>query len=300
MSFPPNCTIATCDPSESFYGYRPNLGIDVFFAIVYTAVISYSLYIVFRKKSWLGYTIALIIGSLLELIGYASRIYGYADPFITDGWIAQYTSLTLAPVFMSASIYVCIGQLADYLGRGRFNIRPRLYTRIFIPSDIFALVIQSSGGGISITERSAQNGGVTTGQGIIIGGLSLQVISLTIFFVLFLGVISPTDLFQSRRLRKLTGRDKRVRTFVILISVAILLIIGRSIFRTIEFSQGVFGKLGHNEILFIILDGFPVAIATSILALYHPVYCIPSTPRGADSQELGTLAEDGRYRPVSA
>jgi len=202
---------------------------------------------------------------------------------------------------LESSIYVCIGRLADYLGRGTFNIRPRLYARIFIPSDIFALVIQSSGGGISINEKIPLNGGVTTGQAIIIGGLTLQVVSLAIFFVLFVGVIWPADLFRSRRLRKLAGRDGRLKIFAVLISVAILLIIGRSIYRTVEFSQGIFGSLSHNEVLFIILDGFPMAIATSILVLYHPVYCIPSTSTSPDagSQELRFLSEDARYRPVS-
>jgi ABC-type Co2+ transport system permease subunit len=103
MSFEANCALDTCDVSQSFYGYRPNLGIDIFFAVVYSAVVPYCLYIIIREKKWLGYTIALIIGSLLELLGYVSRIYGYVEPFVRIGWIIQYTSLTLAPVFMTAS-----------------------------------------------------------------------------------------------------------------------------------------------------------------------------------------------------
>ncbi|KAI1809081.1 RTA1-domain-containing protein [Poronia punctata] len=296
-----NCTLDTCPASQSIYGYRPNLGVDIFFVIVYSSIVSYCLYIISReKKGWLSYNIAIILGSLLELVGFVARIYGYVDPFVNIPWILQYTFLTIAPVFMTAAIYVCIGRLADYLGRGLFNIRPRLYARIFIPSDILALLIQSSGGGLSSSEKDSVDEGVTAGQSIIISGLALQVISLTIFFLLFLAVVGPARLFLPRghRSGKLSRADRRVRTFVILVSVAILLIIGRSVYRTVEFSQGIYSPLGHKEVLFIILDGFPMAIATSILVLFHPVHMIPSTPRAVSGHELGYLPNHAQYRAV--
>ncbi|KAI1819384.1 RTA1-domain-containing protein [Xylaria intraflava] len=271
---PSTCTLATCNPSQSYYGYRPNLGIDVFFAIVYTAAIAHCLYMILsrRKREWLGYTLAVLVGALLELVGFSARIYGYVHTFVRIGWIIQYSIITVAPVFMTAAIYVCIGRIADTLGRGVFNIRPRLYTRIFIPSDVFALITQAAGGGVSFTETAPidGSGGISAGQGLILGGLALQVVSLTVFLALFMGVLWPSDLF--RRDKKL-GRDaRRVRTFAVLLLVAIVLIIGRSIFRAVEFSQGIFGALSHDEILFIILDGFPVGIATAILVIFHPFY----------------------------
>ncbi|GAP86976.1 putative sphingoid long-chain base transporter RSB1 [Rosellinia necatrix] len=297
MDLSPDCTLDTCSPSESFYGYRPNLGIDIFFALVYIAIIAHCIFIITKKRQWLSYTITVLIGALLELVGFAARIYGYADPFVRIGWIIQYSVITFAPVFMTAAIYVCIGRIADYLGRGIFNIRPRLYARIFIPSDAFALLIQASGGGVSFTETVSLDGGISTGQGIIIGGLTLQVVSLAVFFTLFIGVIWPTDLFRPKSSRKLDSDDRRVRTFIVLILVAIVLIIGRSAFRVAEFSEGIFGSLGHNEILFIIFDGFPMSIATSLMVVYHPVYMLPSTPRANKfvGQELRFLPNEQQY-----
>ncbi|KAI8626537.1 RTA1-domain-containing protein [Xylariaceae sp. FL1651] len=291
-----DCTVGTCDASDSFYGYRPNLGIDVFFTIVYGAIVAHCLFVIIKKRKWLGYTIAILFGSLLELAGYASRILGYTDPFIRIGWIIQYSFLTFAPVLMTAAIYVCIGRIADYLGRGAFNINPRLYSRVFIPSDAFALLVQASGGGVSFTEEIPK-GGITTGQGIIVGGLALQVVSLTVFFVLFIGVIWPTDIFRPKHSNEATREDKRVKAFIIYLSLAIILVIGRSAFRVAEFSQGIFGGLVHNELLFIIFDGFPIAIATSLLVAFHPLYMLPTTPRAkkSSSQELQFLPEEARY-----
>ncbi|KAH8157888.1 hypothetical protein CIB48_g10359 [Xylaria polymorpha] len=292
-----NCTLDTCPISESFYSYRPNLGIDVFFSIVYIVIVFHCLFVAIVKRTWLSYTISVLLGALLELVGFLSRVYGYVHPFVRIGWIIQYSLITFAPVFMTAAIYVCIGRIADYLGRGKFNIRPRLYARIFIPSDIFALLIQASGGGVSFGETPPADGGVSTGQSIIIAGLALQVVSLAIFFVLFMGVIWPSDLFRTRRSVPLDRDDKRVRKFVVLISISIILIVGRSAFRVAEFSGGVFGPLGHNEILFIIFDGFPISIATSILVIFHPIYMLPTTPRASKfaGQELRFLPDEQQY-----
>ncbi|KAI0967215.1 RTA1-domain-containing protein [Xylaria arbuscula] len=292
-----NCTLDTCPLSESYYGYRPNLGIDIFLAIVYVAVISHCLFFALPKGKWLAYTISVLIGALLELIGFILRIYGYAQPFVRIGWIIQYSFITFAPVFTSAAIYVCIGRIADYLGRGKFNINPRLYARIFIPSDVFALLVQASGGGVSFTETPPADGGVSTGQGIIVGGLTLQVVSLTIFFILFMGVIMPTNLFRSMTYNRLDRDDKRVRNFVIYLLIAIVLIIGRSAFRVAEYSEGIFGSLGQNQVLFIIFDGFPVAIANSLLVIFHPLYMLPPTERSRKvaGQELRFLPEEQRY-----
>ncbi|KAI0804276.1 RTA1-domain-containing protein [Xylaria sp. FL0064] len=292
-----NCTLDTCPLSDSFYGYRPNLGIDIFISIVYVAIISHCLYVAIIKRKWLSYTISVLLGALLELIGFASRIYGYAHPFVKIGWILQYSLITFAPVFTSAAIYVCIGRIADYLGRGKFNIRPRLYARIFIPCDLFALLIQASGGGVSFGEEPPLDGGISTGQGIIIGGLTLQVVSLTVFFILFMGVIWPANLFRPKKNGRLDEDDVRVRNFIVYILIAIILVIGRSGFRVAEYSEGIFGTLGHNQVLFIIFDGIPIAVATSLMVIFHPIYMLPTTPRRNKfvGQELRFLPEEQQY-----
>lgn len=97
------CSLDTCPASESLYGYRPNLGIDIFFAIVYLSISAHCLYIAIGKRKWLSYTITVLIGALLELVGYLSRVYGYTMPFVTIGWIIQYSVITFAPVFMTAA-----------------------------------------------------------------------------------------------------------------------------------------------------------------------------------------------------
>jgi hypothetical protein len=187
------------------------------------------------------------------------------------------------PNRLQHSIYVCIGRIADLVGRGVFNINPRLYARVFIPSDVVALIIQAAGGGVSVSEPVLTTG-VTPGAAIVIAGLTFQVVSLTVFFFLFGAVLWPSDIFRPQTPGK---QARRLRTFIICILTAILLIIGRSAFRVAELSQGVRGGLVHDELLFIIFDSFPVAIATAILAAVHPIFLLPADLR-AKHKKLGS------------
>lgn len=63
------------------------------------------------------------------------------------------------------------------------RFKPHTYTRIFICSDIFALVLQAAGGAITDTADSGSSL-QQTGINIMIAGLAFQVVSLTIYIVL--------------------------------------------------------------------------------------------------------------------
>ncbi|KAI0110935.1 RTA1-domain-containing protein [Nemania sp. FL0031] len=267
------CTVETCDPSQSWYGYQPNLGINIFFAALYGVSATYCFILTVWKRKWLTYTITILVGSLLELVGYAARIVGHNDPWFSTGWILQYSIITFAPVFMSAALYVCIGRIADFLGRGAFNINPRLYSRVFIPCDIVALVVQGAGGAVSVTE-SVRTTGVSPGAAIVIAGLTFQLVSLSVFFIMFGAVLWPTNLWHPKSSDLPIRQARRLRTFAICIITAILLIIGRSAFRVAELSEGIRGSLIHDELLFIIFDGFPVVIATLIIVTAHPIFML--------------------------
>ncbi|KAH8161044.1 hypothetical protein CIB48_g7200 [Xylaria polymorpha] len=268
-----DCTVETCDPAQSWYGYQPNLGINVFFVVAYGIAAAYCLIIAVWKRRWLTYTIAILVGSLLELVGYAARILGHNDPWFSTGWILQYSIITFAPVFMSASLYVCIGRIADFLGRGVFNINPRLYSRVFIPCDVIALVVQGAGGAVSVTEEVTTTG-LTPGAAIVVAGLTFQLVSLTVFFILFGAVLWSSNISCPASSNLPIRQAKRLRTFAILIIIAILFIVGRSAFRVAELSEGIRGGLIHDELLFIIFDGFPIIIATSIIVAAHPIFML--------------------------
>lgn len=56
----------------------------------------------------------------------------------------------------------------------------------------------------------------------------------------------------------------------LLIATALLFI--RTVFRSVELSQGFSGELANNEVEFMILDGVMVILATICLTVWHPGY----------------------------
>lgn len=90
--------------------------------------------------------------------------------------------LTIAPAFLSASIYLCLSRIIVIYGRSVSRLRPAIYTITFISFDLFSLVLQAVGGAIaaSTNDRSSQQAGIN----IMIAGLAFQVFSLFFFMSL--------------------------------------------------------------------------------------------------------------------
>ena len=91
--------------------------------------------------------------------------------------------LTIAPAFLTASIYLCLSRLITVYGPQYSRLAPRSYTYIFIGCDIFALVLQGAGGGIAATART--HAGSLSGTHVMVAGLVWQVVSMTLFMALW-------------------------------------------------------------------------------------------------------------------
>lgn len=172
------------------------------------------------------------------------------------------------------------------------KINPRLYPRIFIPSDVIALAIQSVGGAMSSSEN--EDSGLSTGVKITIVGLVLQLVSLCVVFVLFLSITIPnrTKLFGRRKQQVYSEQQPQdsksprdtspseinpevpqfssIRNFIIIIMIATFLIVVRSAYRVAELSSGLSGSLITNQWAFMIMDGLIILIATALLTWGHP------------------------------
>lgn len=73
---PAHCTKDTCPASYSIYGYAPNLGANSFFVTLFAISCLVFCYQAHLYRKWLGFSIAMTLGTALESIGmfFASRI----------------------------------------------------------------------------------------------------------------------------------------------------------------------------------------------------------------------------------
>ncbi|VUC38213.1 unnamed protein product [Clonostachys rosea] len=265
MSNTDDCSNESCGAELSLYGYRPNLGANVFLTVIYSLVIGTAgIIILRRRREWLSYNVCIVLGS---------------------GFIVQYALLTIAPVFMTAAIYISIGQLAQKIGRGYLNIRPGLYPRIFIPCDVVILALQATGGALTTAQTSTPEeaakykDGKPPGVIITITGLVLQVVSLTVFLVLFSAILFGPNKGRRSADEKTNAsvawrKSIPLSMFIYSLAIACILVLIRSAYRVAELSNGLGSGLARNEPLFIGLDGFLIALATALLIGFHPVYLL--------------------------
>lgn len=75
------CTLATCPLSLSYWAYRPSLGANGAFLGLFSLSLLGFLIQAILSRRFLGFTIAMLSGCVLEVIGYIGRIMSYNQPF---------------------------------------------------------------------------------------------------------------------------------------------------------------------------------------------------------------------------
>lgn len=115
------CTIETCDiTTMGVFNYQPNLGANAFFGVVFALCLMVQLFFGIKHKTW-GYMAAMLLGLLLEVVGYAGRIMLNSNPFNNDAFLQYLVTLTIAPALFTAAVSVFIA--LSYLQRLTSHLR---------------------------------------------------------------------------------------------------------------------------------------------------------------------------------
>lgn len=124
-----NCTLDLCPPQWSVYGYRPSLGVNLAFLIVFLLALIVHVAMGIRWRAWY-FMACMICGCLDEILGYAARVWMFYDlwnfnafmlqvgkqntessrPYSKQSLIISQVCITTAPVFYCASIYVVLAK----------------------------------------------------------------------------------------------------------------------------------------------------------------------------------------------
>ncbi|KAI1662457.1 RTA1-domain-containing protein [Daldinia decipiens] len=276
-----DCTPEICPYDLSFYAYRIDLAPNaVFLALFALSLIGFLAVFAFTRRGG-NFTIAMVLGLISEIIGYAGRIMSWQNQWSENGFLMQICCLTIAPAFLAAGIYLCIRKIVFAFGPENSRIPPQYYTRIFIPCDVVSLILQASGGGLA---ASAFHTGRSTdlGDKIMIAGLAFQVFTLLVFML-----ISTDFLINTLRRRRTLGsaaldQDPALVTmrnswmfkaFLPALALSTICIFWRSVFRVAELSRGFSGPLMARQDLFIGFEGVMITIAVFVLNVFHPSLC---------------------------
>ncbi|KAI9830697.1 MAG: hypothetical protein M1826_004526 [Phylliscum demangeonii] len=267
-----SCTLKTCPITDAEVFYIPSLGGNIFYAVVFGLLLLTQVFLGIRHRTW-GFLVGMVGGLVLELVGYSSRAQMHFNPFLKSPFLAQIVTLTIAPAFISAAIYLCLSRIVVVYGEGLSRVKPRTYSILFITSDFIALLLQAIGGAIA----STANVGSTQQMGIhiMLGGLSVQVASLVFFMALSFEFGWRAFRNQDRwdPAHAALRQTRLFRAFLIALALATVVIFIRSVFRVAELSGGFRGKLANDQVTFMILEGAMVVTACLALTFFHPGLC---------------------------
>jgi magnesium-transporting ATPase (P-type) len=260
-----DCTLKTCAVDlYAVFRYRPSLPVNVTVAALFGVIGLIHSYLGIRWKAW-GFMVCMQLGCITEAVGYVGRIMLYDNPFSDDAFMMQIITLTCAPVFFTAAVYVTLSKVIIYLDPAASRFKPQLFYWVFIPADILCLILQGAGGAMSSTAEKDDADGIQLGVDISMGGLILQVV------VLFLFTIAFSD-YMWRYLSRngASALTWRLKAFFAGLIVAIIAIFARCAFRVAELKDGFDGEMITHEIPFIILESGLMVVGAAALMYGHP------------------------------
>ncbi|KAG0646167.1 Efflux pump himE [Hyphodiscus hymeniophilus] len=295
---PDLCTLQTCDLSLASFLYIPTLPGNALFAGIFGAYIIIQLFLGIKHKTW-GYMIALILGLLLEVIGYVARVMLHSSPFDNNDFLMYLVTLTIAPALLTAGIYLCLSRIVIVYGQHLSRFKPRTYTLVFCTCDLISLVLQALGGALASTANTVS--GSNLGKNIMLAGLGFQVFSLILFGIaageFAIRVKNGKGNYNPRYVNLTTSR--LFKSFLLGLVVASVTIFARSVYRCVELSGGFNGTLFVNdEALFMVMEGVMIVLATSCLTFLHPAVAFQGAWDEAVFHFRTRKAEDG-YKMTS-
>lgn len=294
------CTPETCCLKQGQLEYIPSLAGNAIYAAFFAIIILPNLWLGIRSKTW-SFMTWLVLGLIGELVGYIGRIQLYNNIFDFNAFLTYLIPLTIAPAFITASIYLCLARIIYIVDPSLqyTRLKPMTYTKIFVTIDIICLVLQGAGGGLAATAKTHSAG--QTGVNVMIAGLAFQVISLVLFSIICLdfawrlrngttasqawgsrksaiayekssAAATSTGVEPSNTLLNLDSirRTKMFQGFCWSIGIATTLIFVRSSYRLAELKDGFGSALFNDQTLFMIFEGPMIIIACAMLTVFHP------------------------------
>ena len=80
-NFRAHCTLKTCPIQLSYYNYLPSLAANGTLLALFSFSLCCFIFQVGLSRRFIGFTIAMVSGCILEVLGYVGRIMSWYNPF---------------------------------------------------------------------------------------------------------------------------------------------------------------------------------------------------------------------------
>ncbi|KAI9457817.1 RTA1-like protein [Lactarius psammicola] len=271
------------DNNENLYNYVPTEWVCIIFIALFAISTTLHIAQAVRYRLWWLFLTAVLSG-ITEIIGWSGRLWSSQNPLLRTPFLMQVSTLIMAPTYLIASNFVILGKIIKWLGPQYCRMSQKWYAIVFIACDTVALVVQSVGGGIASGTHPDLGGHIA------LGGIVLQLVAL-LFFTFIAGEFLLRFTYDRPIRAHLSNTrgavDRNIRLMIFGVSTMTILLLIRSIYRTIELSDGWTGSIISTQWLFNAFDGAMIVLATFTLNFFHPGVLL----RGYDRVEVGPSAE---------
>lgn len=262
--------------SNTMYeGKRPSLGGNLALAIVFGLMLVLQAVFGIMTKQW-WFFVTYMCGIFLEVLGYSSRVWSHYNLNNFDAYVMQFVCITLAPCFLMAGIYFILAQLTVVMGQAFSILRPMQYSLIFIICDLISIVLQAAGGAMAAIELSDHKS-TRSGSNVMVIGLAYQVFTMALFLILWFIFCYRCYISKKRYGSRIFSKEfehvRQRKMFVPLfysVTVSVILIFIRSIYRLIEMVEGFSSDMANNETMFMFFEALMVSLATLLMTIFHP------------------------------
>ncbi|KAF7724199.1 hypothetical protein EC973_001218 [Apophysomyces ossiformis] len=249
------------DADYNLYQYDPNLavaGVALAAFLILGGAIAYQ-----ARKYKTKYMYAVVVGAAFEVLGFGLRLWS-GQPNNTKNIPAYANSslfLLLPPIVIALGSYLTVAKIIIYSNYQTKFIRPRIIEKAFLYMDIFCFLVQGGGGGMLAVPSIAD-----IGTKITTAGLVLALISFSTFATVTAYVQYGKDKFTFSA----GNSTSRWRILFVVVWINIVALIIRSIYRLVEFAQGMHGYLLTHEVYFYVFDSLMMVIALAAFVIVPP------------------------------
>ncbi|KIY46129.1 RTA1 like protein [Fistulina hepatica ATCC 64428] len=293
------------------YGYVPTLSATIIFVVLFSvSCAAIALHLgqsIYYRIWWLLPTA--VFSGLIEIMGWAGRVWSSVNASNLGPYEMQMTLTIIGPTPLLAASFVILDKLIHIIGMQYSRLDPKWSVSVFVfcfelpqvgltsEQDIVSLVIQAVGGGTAAVAVSKYNS-PEKGGNIMLGGIVFQMFSMALFVVcgaeflwryfkdrpvrsLAQNSLMPDDTTAIAEPRTLTPKIKTMLGSVVFSTLCLFI---RSIYRTIELSNGFAGRIIHTQLYFNILDGMMIVLAMYTLNIFHPGILLADKPAEVEKE----------------
>ncbi|KAI0718446.1 RTA1-domain-containing protein [Cerioporus squamosus] len=268
----------TYAPRVSPYGYIPTEWICILFIVLFSLSTLLHLAQTFHSRLWWLAATAVLAG-IAEIIGWSGRLWSSITPRDINPFLMQITTTIIAPTPLIAANFVILGEIIKRLGQQYSRLSAMAYTIIFCSCDIIALVIQAVGGAKASLAVQTGNGDPEVGGHIMLAGIVFQLVAFCIYlafaaeFLLRYHKDKPVR-HASTAPPKSFAFNRGIKLMILGLSLDGIFILIRSIYRTIELSDGWTGRIISTQVYFNVLDGAMIVLAMFTMNFFHPGFLL--------------------------